>query len=110
MRRADLFRALANSARLNRIQLDAVKNVNADRRTHLCARTYKGVELVNISDIRYLKADQKYVSVRYTGGEVIVDETLRELEEEFPDLFSRVHRNALVTTNHIMGLEKDATG
>jgi two-component system response regulator AlgR len=110
VRRADLFRALANSARLNRIQLDAVKNVNNDRRTHLSARTYKGVELVNISDIRYLKADQKYVSVRYTGGEVIVDETLRELEEEFPDLFSRVHRNALVTTNHIMGLEKDAKG
>ena len=110
VRRADLFRALANSARLNRIQLDAVKNVNTDRRTHLCARTYKGVELVNISDIRYLKADQKYFSVRYTGGEVIVDETLRELEEEFPDLFSRVHRNALVTTNHIMGLEKDAKG
>jgi two-component system response regulator AlgR len=110
VRRADLFRAFASSARLNRIQLDAVKNVNADRRTHLCARTYKGVELVNISDIRYLKADQKYVSVRYTGGEVIVDETLRELEEEFPDLFSRVHRNALVTTNHIMGLEKDAKG
>lgn len=68
------------------------------------------MELVNISDIRYLKADQKYFSVRYTGGEVIVDETLRELEEEFPDLFSRVHRNALVTTNHIMGLEKDAKG
>jgi two-component system response regulator AlgR len=110
VRRADLFRALAKSARLNRIQLDAVKNVKTDRRTHLCARTYKGVELVNISDIRYLKADQKYVSVRYTGGEVIVDETLRELEEEFPDLFSRVHRNALVTTNHIMGLEKDAKG
>ena len=68
------------------------------------------MELVNISDIRYLKADQKYVSVRYTGGKVIVDETLRELEEEFPDLFSRVHRNTLVTTNHIMRLEKDAKG
>ena len=42
-----------------------------------------------------LKADQ-YVSVRHVGGEVIIDETLRELEEEFPDLFTRVHRNALV--------------
>lgn len=110
VRRADLFRALANSARLNRIQLEAVKNIDTDRRTHLCARTYKGIELVNIGDIRYLKADQKYVSVRYIGGEVIVDETLRELEEEFPDLFSRVHRNALVTTDHIVGLEKDSKG
>ena len=82
----------------------------ASRRTHLCARTHKGVELVNIKDIRYLKADQKYVSVRHVGGEVIIDETLHELEEEFPDLFTRVHRNALVFTDHIMSLEKDARG
>ena len=110
VRRADLFRAFNNSVQLNRMQMAAVKNIDANRRTHVCARTYKGVELVNISDIRYLKADQKYVSVRHVKGEVIIDETLRELEEEFPDLFSRVHRNALVSTNHIIGLEKDVQG
>ena len=41
---------------------------------------------------------------------MIIDETLHELEEEFPDLFTRVHRNALVFTDHILGLEKDARG
>lgn len=110
VRRADLFRAFNNSMRLNRMQMAAVKNIDANRRTHVCAQTYKGVELVNIKDIRYLKADQKYVSVRHVKGEVIIDETLRELEGEFPDLFSRVHRNALVSTNHIIGLEKDVQG
>ena len=45
--------------------------------------------------------------MRHVKGEVIIDETLRALKEEFPDLFSRVHRNALVSTNHIIGLEKD---
>ena len=110
VRRVDLFRAFSNSIRLNRMQMAAVKNIDANRRTHVCARTYKGVELVNISDIRYLKADQKYVSVRHVKGEVIIDETLRELEDEFPDLFSRIHRNALVSTNHIIGLEKDVQG
>ena len=110
VRRVDLFRAFTNSIRLYRMQMAAVKNIDANRRTHVCARTYKGVELVNISDIRYLKADQKYVSVRHVKGEVIIDETLRELEDEFPGLFSRVHRNALVSTNHIIGLEKDVQG
>ena len=110
VRRNDLFRAFSSCARLNRMQMAAAKNIDANRRTHLCARTYKGVELVNISDIRYLKADQKYVSVRHVDGEVIIDETLRELEDEFPDLFSRVHRNALVSTNHVQGLEKDSKG
>ena len=55
------------------------------------------MELVNISI--NLKADQKYVS------EVIIDETLQELE--FPDLFTRVHRNG---SDHIVSLEKDAKG
>ena len=74
------------------MQTAAVKNIDANRRTLVCTHIYKGVELVNISDIRYLKADQKYVSVRHVKGEVIIDETLRELEDEFPDLFSRVHQ------------------
>ena len=46
----------------------------------------------------------------YDEGEVIVDDTLRDLEEEFGDLFVRVHRNALVAVRHIQGLEKDAEG
>lgn len=110
VRRNDLFRAFRSCARVNRMQMAAVKNIDAKRRTHLCAKTYKGVELVNISDIRYLKADHKYVSVRHVDGEVIIDETLCELEDEFQDLFSRAHRDALVSTNHVQDLEKDGKG
>jgi len=40
--------------------------------------------LVNTSDIRYLEVKEKYISVRHVKGEVIIDETLRELEDEFP--------------------------
>ena len=39
VRRADLFRAFNNSVRLNRMQMAAVKNIDANRRTHVCART-----------------------------------------------------------------------
>ena len=105
LRRVDLFRALSNSIRLNRKQMAAVKNIDANWRIHVCVRTCKGVELVNISDIRYLRANQKYVSVRHVKGEMIIEETLRELENEFPDLFSRVRRNALVSINFIIGFE-----
>ena len=110
VRRENLYTALANASRLNKVQLSALTGVDDSRRTHLCARTYKGVELVSLNDIRYLRADQKYVTVRHAGGEVIIDETLRELEHEFEDLFLRVHRNALVSKNHIVGLEKGVTG
>ena len=60
--------------------------------------------------IRYFQADQKYVTVRFPNGELIIDETLRELETEFSDLFLRVHRNALVGKYHILGLDKGSDG
>jgi two-component system response regulator AlgR len=69
--------ALDKSTRLNRLQLTSLHGVDETRRAHICARTYKGVELVNVSDIRYLRADQKYVTVRHAGGEAIIYETLR---------------------------------
>ena len=110
IRRENLFAAINKTTRLNRSQMAALHGIDTSRRTHLCARTYKGVELVNISDIRYLRADQKYVTVRHLDGEMIIDETLRELEQEFEDVFLRVHRNALVSKEHILGLEKSVAG
>ena len=48
--------------------------------------------------------------MRRAGGEVIIDESLRELETEFADIFLRIHRNALVAKHHILGLEKNVSG
>ena len=56
--------------------------------------------------MRLLLADQKYVSAIHPGGGLLLDESLRELEEEFPARFLRVHRNALVGRAHIRGLQR----
>ena len=48
--------------------------------------------------------------MRFAAGEVIIDETLRDLEDEFGERFVRVHRNALIARHHIDGLVKDETG
>ena len=50
------------------------------------------------------------MTVRHAEGEIIVDETLRELEDEFGEQFVRVHRNALVASKYIVGLERLTTG
>lgn len=110
VRKENLLAALGKTVRLNRAQLAALNAADDARRSHISARTHKGIELIGVDDIRYFQADQKYVTVRYGAGEVIVDETLRELETEFADLFVRVHRNALVAKNHIGGLVKDTDG
>jgi len=40
----------------------------------------------------------------------VIDESLTELEQRFPELFFRVHRNALVSRTHIRGLERTHEG
>ena len=110
VRRENLFEALGRAARVNKAQLAAINAVDQARRSHISARTHKGIELIAVDDVRFLQADQKYVTVRHGEGEVIVDETLRELEDEFEDLFVRVHRGALVGRSHIEGLIKENDG
>jgi two-component system response regulator AlgR len=110
VRKEKLAAALGKSQRVNKAQLVALSEDDTPRRTHISARTRRGVELIPISAIAFFQADQKYVTVRHGNSETIVDDTLRELEDEFSDRFVRVHRNALVAAAHVVGLDKTADG
>ena len=115
VRKEDLEAALGKANRVNKAQLSAVKqglpksedseDLATQGRRHISAKTHRGIELIPVDEIRYFMADQKYVTVRYPDGDVLVDDTLKELEEEFGNRFLRVHRNALVALAHIDGLE-----
>ena len=63
-------------------------------------------ERVPLSQVLYLKAELKYVTVRTLGRSYILEGTLNELEEKFKPLFIRVHRNALVARRAVRALEK----
>ncbi len=110
VRREDLNKALSSARRTNRVQLSALAEQDEQQRTHISARTRRGIELVPVSDVRYFQADQKYVTVRYSEGELLIDETLRELEKEFGEDFIRVHRNALVAGGYIEGMDRNEDG
>lgn len=104
--------ALAKAQRLSLAQAQALQPIAPApaRRTHISAKSRRGVELIALADVRYFIADQKYVTVYHGNGEVLIDDTLKELEDEFGDLLLRVHRNALVVRAHIAGLERVALG
>jgi two-component system response regulator AlgR len=110
VRRDDLVKVIGNASRTNRAQLAALASEEGARRTHISARTRRGLELVPVDDVLYFQADQKYVTVRHPGGELLIDDTLKELEDEFGERFIRVHRNALVAARHIVGLERSEDG
>lgn len=112
VRRDQLNEALSRATRVNRAQLQHIREQANDdgkpataTRNHITARTHRGLELVPLDEIYYFLADQKYVTVRHTKGTVLIDETLKELETEFGDRFIRVHRNALMSASYLEGLE-----
>lgn len=104
--------ALAKVQRLSLSQAQALQPIaqTPARRSHISVKSRRGMELIALADVRYFVADQKYVTVYHRSGEVLIDDTLKELEEEFGDLLLRVHRNALVVRAHIAGLERIALG
>jgi len=117
VRREQLNEALARAARINRAQLQQIRDKTTqpteshpETRQHITARTHRGMELIPISEVYYFLADQKYVTVRHTRGEILIDETLKDLEEEFGYRFLRVHRNALLALQYLDGLEVNAAG
>lgn len=109
-----LLQVLDKASRLNKIQRQAAEQKltapKTDGRNHISAKTRRGVELISLEDIRYFVADHKYVTVFHLQGEHLLDETLKELEEEFGSRFLRIHRNALVSVKHIEAIERNAQG
>jgi two-component system response regulator AlgR len=57
------------------------------------------------AELLYLKAEQKYVTLRTAEHSYVLDETLTELEQRLGDAFIRVHRNALVARRAIRELQ-----
>ena len=94
-----LIEVLAKAQRLNKLQRAAISEQRPvpalPQRSHITAKTRRGIELIPLDDIRYFIADQKYVTVYHLRGDHLLDETLKELEEEFGERFLRIHRNAL---------------
>jgi len=62
--------------------------------------------LVPVADILFLRAEQKYVTAHTQEREYLLEESLSQLEQEFGDLFVRVHRNCLVARKAIAGYER----
>lgn len=112
IRKERLDEALNKARKVNRAQLlELGKNEETGHcRSHISAQISGNIHLVPIEEIYYFHAEQKYVTVRHKNGEVIIDESLKSLEEEFGDRFMRIHRNALVASAFLDGLEKKSSG
>lgn len=65
---------------------------------------------IALDEVICLQADEKYVVVQHRGGELLLEESLRQLEDAYPEQLVRLHRNCLVPQQRLVGLKTLADG
>lgn len=113
VRKENLESALEKAQSLNRLQVNnfnAANDASQRQREHIASRSRRGIQLIPFREITVFKADHKYVTAYHTSGEVLIDDTLKDLETEFEGKLLRVHRNALVNIEYIEGLCRNEDG
>ncbi len=79
-------------------------------RSKICLKVRNDLLLIPVEEIRFFRAEQKYVAIRDADQQYLTEESLKSLESEFGDRFLRVHRNALVACAYIEKLVKNRDG
>lgn len=87
---------------------DQLRETDGRARTHFSLAERNRIILVPVSDVVYLKAEQKYVTLRTREREHLIDESLTSLEREFGERFVRIHRNCIVARDAVRGFERAA--
>lgn len=107
-----LGEALARARRPSRAQLQALAehagDVAAGQYVH--AYTRQGEMRIPVDEVIYFQAEDKYTLVHHLHGSVLIESSLRTLENDLGDGFLRVHRKALVAKRFIRGLVRTGTG
>ncbi|MBC3936287.1 response regulator [Undibacterium sp. CY7W] len=104
-RLADALKRVASRAQTRQRSLSQQTGASNPRQ-HFSVAERGRITLVPVTEVLYLKAEQKYVSLHTAQKDYLIEESLTALEEEFCGLFVRVHRNALVARAAIAGVEK----
>lgn len=93
--------------------LRMLKNV-VDRNDFLERFTVKigdEILLIPVDDVYWFKAEDKYTFLNSYDKEYIYDSSLKQLEQVVdPDMFFRIHKNAIVNQNKIKKINKSFTG
>jgi len=106
---------LLKPVRVERLR-DALKRVRQRLDAHprepagwLHARVRGEPVRIALEEVICLLAEEKYVVAHRSGDQLLLDESLRQLEETYPDLI-RLHRNCLVPAHRLIGLKTLADG
>ncbi len=108
VRAARLLAALKKAASGARLARGVLESIDPAPRRYFSVAERGRVTLVPVSEVIYLRAELKYVTLRTREREHLVEESLQQLEQEFGGVFVRIHRNCLVARRLIRGFERGA--
>ncbi len=75
-------------------------------RRHFSVNERGRILLLPVAEVLCLKAELKYVTARTAARDYLLDESLTQIEQEFPQRFLRVHRSGLVARDAVRGVER----
>ena len=87
---------------------EQLARAHSEAREYLSVTERHRIVLVPVRDIVFLRAEQKYVTLRTRNRTHLIEEPLIALENEFAKRFIRIHRNCLVAREAIRGFERAA--
>lgn len=102
-------RAVRLRMALQKVQTGAAVQTEGEAGRRFLSVSERGrILLVPIEEVRYLRAELKYVTVRTATQTHVIEESLTRLEQEFDEIFVRIHRACLVARRHLRGCERMA--
>ena len=106
VRATRLLAALRKAASGARLARGVLESIDPAPRRHFSVAERGRLTLVPVSEVIYLRAELKYVTVRTRAREHLIEESLTQIEQEFGGVFVRIHRNCLVARRWIRGFER----
>ena len=105
VRRERLHAALQRAAQRMAVT-PAAASAPADDQPVIVVSDRGRVVRVPLTEVLYLKAELKYVTLRTADRSHVLDESLSDLQERLGERFLRVHRNALVARSAVRALQR----
>jgi len=79
----------------------ALENIAHQLAPMLQVRGTNGIEEINPNDVLFIKSDGAYIEIFTHRSSVVQRKLLKDIEEELPASFVRVHRSYLVNSDYI---------
>ena len=105
-----LAAALKKAEALKGAQQEQVAALQTGQRQHVSGMFKGNLVVVDVQQVYFFQSDQGYTRVVWQDGELLIEDSLKILEEEFADDFVRIHRNSLVRVDKVAEIAKEQSG